>query len=99
MTTEKKLNEVEAKKPKRIKKRKDRVYRGDIEIISARYGIPRYFMEISTNRIKLGRKITNKNLELKVDPAPYFKKKLRIKVRYDGKTVEKTFSEGEILQF
>jgi hypothetical protein len=67
-----------------------------VKILSAVYGIEGKSVEIC-DKVKLGRKITNKLAG--EDPAPKEKKNLIVKAEVDGTAVSKTFTEGEKLIF
>lgn len=67
-----------------------------VKILSAVYGIEGKSVEIC-DKVKVGRKITNKLAG--EDPAPKEKKNLIVKAEVDGTAVSKTFTEGEKLIF
>jgi len=66
-----------------------------LEILSALYGIDGNRVEMAT--VKVGRKLTNKMAGS--DPAPKTPKNAIIRVRVAGEEVEKTFNEGETIEF
>ena len=66
-----------------------------IEILSAQYGIDGTRVEMAS--VKVGRKLTNKMAGS--DPAPKTPKNALITATVDGNKVEKTFTEGEVINF
>ena len=93
MTKEKTAPKTEKTAPKT---KKAKVAEKTVKILSAVYGIEGKSVEIC-DKVKVGRKITNKLAG--EDPAPKEKKNLIVKAEVDGTAVSKTFTEGEKLIF
>jgi hypothetical protein len=67
-----------------------------IEILKATYGIGDVRVEV-TDRVKVGRKVSNRMAG--EDPVPGTAKEMVIEAKVDGKKVTKTFAEKEVVEF
>lgn len=90
--TELKLVDAKPKK-KVIVKDEDKA----IQILKAIYGIDATVIEIDTEKVKMGKKVSNKMAGS--DPAPKVKKALTVTAMVYDKEVTKTFDEGEVIEF
>lgn len=81
-------------KPKKSAK-KAAVTEETVEVLSALYGIEGNRVTMAT--VKVGRKLTNKMAGS--DPAPKTVKNAIIRAKVNGKELEKTFNEGEVISF
>ena len=90
--TELKLVDAKPKK-KVIVKDEDKA----IQILKAIYGVDATVIEIDTEKVKMGKKVSNKMAGS--DPAPKVKKALTVTAMVYDKEVTKTFGEGEVIEF
>ena len=86
------LKLVDAKPKKKIKEESS-----SIEILKAVYGVDATVIEIEPEKVKVGKKVSNKMAG--TDPAPKIKKTLTVTAIVYDKEVTKAFTEGEVIVF
>lgn len=78
-------------------KPKVKVKEDTVEILKAVYGVDATVVEVDTAKVRIGKKVSNRMAG--ADPAPKVKKSMTVTAVLHGKEIEKTFSEGEIIEF